>query len=99
MTRKLSDDDRKAVDLLLDQQLSPDAMGGGRAGFAPPSTDALRARLRNLQTVLGVLSALPAEEPSSDLVARTMSRIEGSTATAPQVPADAAFFGLNQPMA
>ena len=100
MSRKLSDDDRRAVDMVLDQQLSPDALGSGRAGFAPPSADEFRLRLRRVRDVLGLLQAMPAPEPSSDLVARTMQRINAaSPAGQPTVPSEAVLYGLNQPLA
>jgi hypothetical protein len=85
--------------MVLDQQLSPDAVGSGRAGFAPPSADEFRLRLRRVRDVLGLLNAMPAQEPSSDLVARTMQRINSAPAGKPTVPSESVLYGLNQPLA
>jgi hypothetical protein len=73
---KLSEDDRRAIDMLLDQGLSPEASGSGRGGFAAPAVDELRARLRNAGELLGMLGHMPSPEPSQDLVARTLRYVE-----------------------
>ena len=101
MSLKLTEDDRRAIDLLLDQGLSPDAAGGGRAGFAPPAFDAVRARLRHAGELLKLLNAMPITEPPADLVARTLARINGAAANMENtlVPSRDVLFGLDRPSA
>ncbi len=100
MSLKLSEDDRRALDLLLDQGLSPDANGGGRAGFAPPAFDSVRLRLRHAGDLLKLLNELPVLDPPADLVARTMARIESNVENDGSfVPSRSALFGLDQPQA
>ena len=101
MSLKLTEDDRRAIDLLLDQGLSPDASGGGRAGFAPPTFDGVRARLRHASEFLKVLNAMPVSEPPADLVARTMARIDVAAANfdGSLLPSRNVLFGLDGPSA
>jgi len=73
MKTKLKDEDRRALDLLLDR--SPTAAGRTAPVFAAADA-AVRERLPRVQKVLHLLDALPAEEPPKDLVARTMEFIE-----------------------
>jgi hypothetical protein len=96
MNAQLMEDDRRAIDLLLDQGLSPDASGGGRAGFAPPSMDSVRVRLRRASELLKMLHYMPSMEPPSDLVARTMARIDASIdLNSPFVPNASEQFDLD----
>lgn len=98
MSLKLTDDDRTAIDLLLDQGLSPEASGGGRAGFVTPSFDAVRVRLRHASELLKLLNHMPAIEPPSDLVAKTLAHIDRSTTIDPSlVPSRSSLFGLDRP--
>jgi len=73
MKPKLKDEDRRALDLLLDR--SPTAAGRTAPVFAAADAG-VRERLPRVQKVLHLLDALPVEEPSQDLVARTMEFIE-----------------------
>jgi hypothetical protein len=69
MPTRLTQEDRNAIDALLDKNAS---------GYAGKTVSA--DHLRAAEKVLNVLGACPAEEPSSDLVARTMNRIDGAVA-------------------
>jgi hypothetical protein len=80
---QLSTEDRQAIDLLLDQGLSPQATSSGRAGFAPPSPDDIRIRLARVNDLLSLLRTMPAVDPPADLVARTLQFVENAPAAAP----------------
>lgn len=82
MRVQLSNEDRNAIDMLLDQGLSPQATSGGRAGFAPPSPDDIRLRLARVNDLLGLLRNFPAADPPVDMVARTMQFV-GNAPAAP----------------
>jgi len=70
MPSTLNDDDRRAVDLLLDQP-----------NDAPPVAMAANVghRLKRVEQVLGLLNHLPAPESPADLVHRTLQRIDRAT--------------------
>jgi hypothetical protein len=67
MSRKLSDEDRRAVDLLLDY---------GHGGITKMAAAVSQKRLSAAERVFKLIGQLPAEEPPLDLVARTMRRID-----------------------
>jgi hypothetical protein len=73
MKSKLKDEDRKALDLLLDR--GPTAAGRSAPVYAAADAG-VRERLPRVQKVLHLLDALPAVEPPKDLVAKTMEYIE-----------------------
>jgi len=77
MTRKLTDDDRRAVDLLLDH-------GAGNSTVTRVASAVPQKRLKAAERVLSLLGEMPAQEPPVDLVAKTMQRID--TATIGRVP-------------
>lgn len=84
MTKRLSKEDREAVDLLLDRTLiGADGNGGSFMSHATPTS---QTRLMGVERVLRVLEALPAPEPSADLIERTMQRIVSGVS---RIPADA----------
>jgi len=71
MNKRLSDDDRRAVDLLLDRDNLPvDQL------FATPMRGNFESRLDTVEQILALLDHMPVEEPSFDLAGRTMQRIE-----------------------
>jgi len=71
MNKRLSDDDRRAVDLLLDRDNLP-----VNQLFATPVRGNFEHRLDTVEQILALLDQMPAEEPSFDLAGRTMQRIE-----------------------
>ena len=80
MMPRLRDEDRLAVDLLLDRAASSagNGSGNGQTGFTPVSNAA--GQVRQVEAVLRVLDMMPAEEPPADLVSRTMRRIDTDSA-------------------
>jgi len=75
----LKAEDSRAVDLLLDGALAMSDSNGGVASRVQLTADpALGHRLAGTQKLLKLLDALPPEEPSTDLVARTMSFIDNA---------------------
>ena len=81
---RLRDEDRLAVDLLLDRAAAGPANGGsngngGLSGFSPVSSG-MPVQVGRVQAVLQVLDLMPDEEPSGDLMARTLRRIEAESA-------------------
>jgi hypothetical protein len=86
MTPRLRDEDRLAVDLLLDQAVTEAGNGLGN-GHVPTGftqvNGAVQERLAAVEKVLHVLDLLPAEEPPADLMGRTMRRLEAESARDP----------------
>ena len=74
MIPRLRDEDRLAVDLLLDRAAGA-GNGNGHAGFTPVN-GAVHERLAAVESVLHGLDLLPVDEPPADLMARTMRRVE-----------------------
>lgn len=75
MKTKLRDEDRRALDLMLDRM--PAANGNGGAVYAA-SHGAARERIARVQEILQVLDLMPAADPPKDLVDRTMAFIESA---------------------
>jgi len=91
MNFRLRDEDRRAVDLLLDRAatgsgVNPNGAGNGNghhgASFTQVSGD-IQTRLPAVQKVLQVLDMLPAEEPPQDLLGRTLRRVDSDRANHP----------------
>jgi hypothetical protein len=72
---KLHDEDRRAVDLLLDHA-SQDLHGHGQVKPAPLTASVPPPRLTAARRTLALLDAMPELEPPADLVARTLARVE-----------------------
>ena len=84
MTKRLTEDDRKAIDLLLDRTLvGADGNGGS---FVSHATSVPQARLESAERVLRVLEAMPISEPPADLIERTMQRIDANGMHVPTAP-------------
>jgi len=105
MARKLSHEDSRAIDLLLDRVATAKS-GNGHRAVAAGSLNVRSAkglnknRLNAAERVLNVLDRLPVMEPSSDLVERTMQRIEetnaiGAPGAYPRVPQTHSFGASN----
>jgi hypothetical protein len=71
MTRKLSDEDSRAVDLLLDH-----GTGMGNDGITRVAPHVSQKRLAAAEKLLKLVGQMPTEEPPDDLVAKTMRRID-----------------------
>jgi hypothetical protein len=74
MSKRLSAQDCHAVDLLLERSDKPMV----ETIFARPVRGKFEARLDSVEKILNLIDAMPAAEPPSDLVTRTMERIEAS---------------------
>jgi hypothetical protein len=92
---RLRDEDRLAVDLLLDRAVASSAGNGsgngsgsgsgnghGTSSFTPVN-GAVPEQVGRVQAVLAVLEMMPAEEPPADLMDRTMRRVAAETAQDP----------------
>jgi hypothetical protein len=79
MKPALGQDDRRAVDLLLDRTASVAGNGNGHSVYA--STDqAMGARIAGAQRLLKLLELMPQIDPPQDLVSRTLRRIDRAAA-------------------
>ncbi|MDB5289389.1 MAG: hypothetical protein JWL69_630 [Phycisphaerales bacterium] len=77
MKVKLRDEDRQAMDLLLDQSATAAGKAAGTAVYAAASGH-IRERVVRVQKVLSLLDELPASDPPRDLMARTLRYVEQS---------------------
>jgi hypothetical protein len=87
----LSDDDSRALDLILNGRHQPS--GGFAVGVMPASggrDPLMPARAAAVRAILDVVGAMPTGEPAPDLVARTMRHIERH-ARPPISPSDTAM--------
>ncbi len=81
MSMTLRDEDRRALDLLLDRTSTAaygkaDGNGGAGAVFAGQSGSVAVERIEAAEKVLRMLDLVPAGDPSQDLVGRTLERVE-----------------------
>jgi hypothetical protein len=84
---KLSDEDGRAVDMLLDASASPNGNGGNGFSAAPAP---FRQRLDNVESILNLLKEMPQTEPPKNLVAKTLQTIERKRSRRPAKFAPAA---------
>ena len=105
MMPRLRDEDRLAVDLLLDRAVTG-SNGGGNGNGHPattftPVSGTVPEQLSRVQSLLRVLDMLPAEEPPADLLARTMRRVEEQSAQGPSAlrPPQPGVSGIHMPHA
>ena len=96
MVLRLRDEDRRAVDLLLDRAVvgtgvhpagAGNGIGNGTgqghvSAFTPVDAD-VQARLASVQNVLQMLDMLPAEEPPHDLLKNTLRHIDAELVNYP----------------
>jgi len=75
MNKRLSVEDRHAVDLLLSRPEPSSGKPLVEMVFARPMKAKFESRLDAVEKVLSLLEQLPAPEPSANLVAKTMERI------------------------
>jgi hypothetical protein len=108
MSMTLRDEDRRALDLLLDRtSAAARANGNGHAAaggvvFAAAQGGVSNERLHSAEKILRVLEALPAAEPPQDLVSRTLRRIEQTMAAGGEIEAAARrplLIDAHRPMA
>lgn len=96
MTRKLSEADRAAVDMLFDRI---NANGNQNTGYQPVSTVVVaEERLSSVEQILSALEQMPAPEPSPDLVVRTLNRVNRTSAM-PIQPTPVQFIDPTLPLA
>src|SRR4051812_41398536 len=102
MARKISHEDSRAIDLLLDRA----ANGRGEtvesvAGsvHVKSSKANIRSRLVAAERVLKLLDNLPAVEPPADLVQRTLARVEESPMSIHPGTQQFPFTGTSRPHA
>lgn len=86
MSMTLCDEDRRALDLLLDRTLAASVRGDGNGGgnghgvvFAAHS-GVPTERLESAEKVLRMLELLPAGDPPQDLLSRTLRRVDEASA-------------------
>ena len=70
----LNNDDRCAVDLILDRDSA--STGGLNSCFSMDASNRLGERITRVEALLHLLNHHRAEEPSADLVSRTMARCD-----------------------
>jgi len=74
---RLSDDDGRAVDMLLDRATSSNNgnnhNGGGGLNAEPAI---MRDRLESVESILSLLNEMPQDEPPANLVAKTLRAVE-----------------------
>ena len=97
MNLRLRDEDRRAVDLLLDRAatgtgVNPSGAGNGNghghahaAGSFTQVSGDVRERIPAAQNVLQMLDMLPAEDPPQDLLGRTLRRLDAEMANHPSI--------------
>jgi hypothetical protein len=77
--KKLNEEDRAAVDLLLDRHTDGFfARGLSDSGVFVKSVEVQPQRVRSVKQILSVLKELPAAEPPTDLAGKTLRRVYGS---------------------
>jgi hypothetical protein len=84
MTHSLNDQDQLAVDLILDRGfLKNSAMNnsGISSSFSAPGRDNVEIRVGVVESLLRIVSLMPAADPSPDLTRRTLQRIEAARTT------------------
>jgi hypothetical protein len=106
---RLSDEDARAVDLLLDAHATDgngngnghtDGDGNGGHAFQTATSLNFTQRLARVERVLDTLAQMPASDPPANLAARTMQAIDAGmrTTAQPATPATATTRG-NRPHA
>jgi len=87
MPVRLDDEDRRAVDLLMERANETGDVLPVEQLFSAPVASGFELRLDAIESILGLLGKMPAEEPAEDLVTRTMERIrQAETRESPELP-------------
>ena len=92
MKLKLTDEDRNAIDLILDQAAA--AVKNPSHSYTPAAG---AEHLKAVQTVLQLLQALPVSEPPVDLASRTLAHISQATGKLIESPAKTANSQAHRP--
>lgn len=71
MSRTLSDEDRRAVDLFLDQ-----GAGATEGRVTPVVPLVSQKRMNSVLRVLALLDEMPVQEPPTNLIEKTMRKID-----------------------
>ena len=102
MNMKLRDADARAVDLLLDRAAAAQGNGGNGGMFTAMLTTShagvSNEQVSAVERVLHLLDAMPVLDPGQDLLARTLARIDNSTA-APLRGTSPALIDAGRPVA
>jgi hypothetical protein len=94
MSLSLREEDRQAVDLLLDHALSAVQHG------AITHVGASNKHVVSVERVLSLLDAMPAGDPPADLVQRTLDRVEANSASPMRnVATSPSLIDANRPVA
>lgn len=76
MATRLIEADRRAVDCILDGQASAPEAGDSLPSFDPISQLQFQQRVAAVQRWFALVGAMPAENPSPELVLRTLNRLD-----------------------
>lgn len=76
MNVTLREEDRRAVDLLLDQGVQAASADGSAPSVYATADPSVGQRVAHAQQLLHLLDLLPAPDPAVDLAARTMRFVE-----------------------
>src|SRR5688500_12217744 len=94
MAKRLSHEDSRAIDMLLDRNGTGHVVAG--SSNVKSGKMNMKNRIKAADRVLRVLSQMPAAEPSADLVKRTLQRVDEAPVLAPAVLREAQrYAGLD----
>lgn len=97
MKVKMRDEDRRAVDVLMDRTA---AVSANDAVAYAAADSQLWERIRGVEHVLSLLNEMPASDPPAQLVARTLDAVhQASGRDVVSASGHAAMISGNQPMA
>lgn len=102
MAKKLSHEDSRAIDMLLDRNGSASVMPAvSNVGSSTVKNGKMnmKNRLRAADRVLRMVGQMPAAEPSVDLVKRTLARIDETSVIAPAIVSEPQRYVDNRPHA
>jgi len=88
MIRKLTADDGRMVDMLLNGESDGGANPPLSQVFSNPQPDIFEQRLDAVEKVLSLLDYMPASDPPANLISRTLDRIDEAGAHSQRVVPD-----------
>jgi hypothetical protein len=80
MAKKLSHEDSRAIDMLLDRNGTGGMVMAGSSNVKSGKMN-MKNRIKAADRMLRVLGQMPAVEPAADLVQRTLARIDAAPGT------------------